>query len=140
MNASIQAPPPLERYSAEKFRQWLAGMVSDKPPSNQTDRDQMRQSLTGFLSRLPMVYGLKDRMTMWEKIGNAAIGALETFGYLAAHDLPVHPAYAMLGGGRWERDRIRVASLGGRRGDGIGRAEWEREYYSDVLNRLAAGH
>ena len=42
-----------------------------------------------------------------------------------------------LPGGRFPRDRIRVASLSGRRGDGMGRAEWEREYYGDVLRRLA---
>lgn len=75
---SIRTPPPLERFSAEKFRQWLAGMVSDKPPSTQTDRDQMKESLVDFLAALPMVYGLNDRLAMWEKIGNAAIGALET--------------------------------------------------------------
>lgn len=62
----------------------------------------------------------------------------DVFGYLYSRGLPVHPAYAMLGGGRWERERLRVASLGGRRGDGMGRAEWEREYYGDVLARLAA--
>lgn len=62
----------------------------------------------------------------------------DVFGYLAHHDLPVHPAYAMLGGGRYPRERLRVASLGGRRGDGYGRAEWEREYYGTALRRLAA--
>lgn len=57
----------------------------------------------------------------------------DVFAYLAKYSLPVHPAYGMLGGGRWDRDRIRVASLGGRRGDGAGRVEWESEYYSDWL-------
>jgi len=56
---------------------------------------------------------------------------------LAIEGLPVHPAYAMLGGGRWPREQLRVSSLGGRRGDGLGRAEWEREYYGDVVRRLA---
>ena len=64
--------------------------------------------------------------------------AKDVFAYLAYHKLPVHPAYGMLGGGRWQRDRLRVASLGGKRGTGIGRAEWEQEYYSDALNRLAS--
>lgn len=59
------------------------------------------------------------------------------FAYLTHHNLPIHPNYAMLGGGRWDRNRIRVASLGGRRGDGMGRTEWEQEYYGDVLARLA---
>lgn len=63
----------------------------------------------------------------------------DIFGWLAAKGLPVHPVYAMGGGGRWQRSQIRVASLGGRRGDGMGRTEWEREYYGDVLRRLDAG-
>lgn len=62
--------------------------------------------------------------------------AKDVMGYLARFDLPTHPAYAMLGGGRYDRWWLRVASLGGRRGDGMGRAEWEREYYGDVLRRL----
>lgn len=60
----------------------------------------------------------------------------DVFALLHQFRLPVHPAYAMLGGGRWQRQHLRVSSLGGRRGDGIGRAEWEREYYGDVLRRL----
>jgi phosphoadenosine phosphosulfate reductase len=53
----------------------------------------------------------------------------DVFAYLHAHALPVHPAYACSEGGLWERDRIRVASIGGQRGAGHGRAEWERRYY-----------
>lgn len=60
------------------------------------------------------------------------------YAFLHHFELPVHPAYAMTGGGRWDRERIRVASLGGRRGDGMGRTEWEREYYPDILNRIEA--
>jgi len=61
------------------------------------------------------------------------------FSYLAKNELPVHPAYAMFGGGRWERDRIRVAEIGDTRGTEFGRAEWEREYFSDILNRTLKG-
>lgn len=90
-----------------------------------------------------------DRKRRMRKWGTETIRTLaplgwwshaDIFAYLAAHDLPIHPAYAMTGGGRWPRDRLRVASMGGRRGDGIGRAEWEREYYGDVLRRLESGH
>lgn len=55
--------------------------------------------------------------------------AADVWAYLAAHDLPIHPAYACSMGGLWERDRIRVASLGMRRGEGVGKLEWERAYY-----------
>lgn len=57
----------------------------------------------------------------------------DVFAYLAHYDLPVHPNYAMTGGGRYERNRLRVGSLGGWRGRNMGRAEWETEYYGDLL-------
>lgn len=60
----------------------------------------------------------------------------DVFAYLAYHDLPVHPRYAMLGGGRWPRERLRVCTFGGFRGGGGGRNEWEYEYYGDVLRRI----
>lgn len=63
----------------------------------------------------------------------------DVFAYLTINDLPVHPAYAMLGGGRWPRERLRVAEIGDTHGKGGGRAEWEREYYGDILNRLSVG-
>ena len=84
------------------------------------------------------------RMSRWHE---ATVNTLAPIGwwtfqdvmtYLAIYDLPVHPAYAMLGGGRWPRERLRVASLDGVRGSGGGRAEWEREYYGDIINRIAA--
>lgn len=62
--------------------------------------------------------------------------AADIFACLAVLDLPVHPAYAMIGKGRWDREQIRVDTIGGTRGDGIGRVQWEQEYYGDVLRRL----
>lgn len=62
--------------------------------------------------------------------------ARDVFAALARYELPVHPAYACTGGGRWRRERLRVADLGDTRGTGRGRREWEREYYGDVLARL----
>src|SRR5690606_30007821 len=64
--------------------------------------------------------------------------AQEVFSWLAYHRLPVSPVYAMLGNGRWPREHIRTHSLAGTTGDGMGRHEWEREYYSDMLNRQRA--
>ena len=54
------------------------------------------------------------------------------YAYLAWRDLPVHPAYAMSYGGALERGRIRVAAIGGSRGIGVGRREWERTYYPGI--------
>lgn len=56
------------------------------------------------------------------------------FAYLFAHDLPVHPAYACLMDGQLDRSEVRVATIGGRRGVGRGRREWERRYYPEVFS------
>lgn len=55
----------------------------------------------------------------------------DVFAYLAAHDLPVHPAYGLSLGGVMERSRLRVASLAGKRGREMGRREWEDLYYPE---------
>lgn len=60
----------------------------------------------------------------------------EIFAYIEQNGLPLNPVYGYLGGGRWKRDRIRTHSLAGSSGDGIGRTEWEREYYLSELNRI----
>lgn len=81
------------------------------------------------------------RMKMWgisSKKTCAPIGywkVEDVFAYLAKYNLPVHPNYAMLGAGRWDRRKIRVAELGDITGRGIGRLEWEMEYYPDILRR-----
>lgn len=62
----------------------------------------------------------------------------QVFAYLKFFNLPIHPAYAMTGGGRWDRHYLRVAAIGNERGRGMGRLQWEKEYFSDVLNRLEA--
>lgn len=64
---------------------------------------------------------------------------VEVFAYLSRHDLPVHPAYAMTMGGALDRIRVRVASLGGERGTGRGRREWERAYYRSEMEAIARG-
>jgi len=62
----------------------------------------------------------------------------DIFAYLYKYNLPIHPNYAMLGGGRWDKYRLRVAAIGNVEGDGMGRIEWEREYYADILNTIEA--
>jgi phosphoadenosine phosphosulfate reductase len=60
----------------------------------------------------------------------------DVYAYLYKYNLPVHPNYAMLGGGRWNREYIRTAEIGDIHGNGIGRTEWEQEYYPDILARI----
>lgn len=64
--------------------------------------------------------------------------AQDVYSYAAIRGVPLHPNYAMLGGGRWPRERLRVAFLGLTHGEQFGRREWEQEYYGDALNRVAA--
>ena len=86
--------------------------------------------------------GRRFRMMRWglnSKNASAPIGRWTTqdvFAYLATYRLPVHPAYGCLGGGRWPRERLRVAEIGDTHGTGSGRREWEQEHYGDVLRRL----
>jgi len=63
----------------------------------------------------------------------------DVFAYLERYDLPIHPAYACTFGGALDRCRIRVASLGGERGTGHGRQEWEAAYYRAEVAALARG-
>lgn len=93
----------------------------------------VRQDESGPRTMRMRTWGLTTKHTCCP-IGYWSAG--DVFAYLAKYDLPIHPAYAMLGGGRWERERLRVCSLGGRRGQGIGRREWELEYYGDHLRRI----
>lgn len=60
----------------------------------------------------------------------------DIFAYLYENGLPVHPVYAMTGGGRWDKYRLRVAAIGNPEGRGMGRLQWEREYYGDILARM----
>lgn len=53
----------------------------------------------------------------------------DIFAWCATKELPLHPAYGMLGGGRWPRKHLRTHAIGGSSGTNRGRAEWEREYY-----------
>lgn len=66
----------------------------------------------------------------------AAWTAADVFAYLWLHDLPVHPAYAMSMGGLLEREHLRVGAVGGERGTGWGRREWEERYYRRELAEL----
>lgn len=59
--------------------------------------------------------------------------ATDIFAYLAGHNLPVHPAYAMSHGGILDRRWLRVHALGGVTGADKGRADWEESYFGDVI-------
>lgn len=58
--------------------------------------------------------------------------------FAAAHGwgIPLHPAYAMTAGGRFPREHLRVATIGGVRGTERGRREHEMLYYRAELEAL----
>lgn len=86
---------------------------------------------------------LRTKVAAWHGVTSAAScrpmlrwRGLDVFAYLAAQDLPVHPAYACTFGGAFARERIRVATLGGDRGTGHGRRGWELHYYRAEMYAL----
>ena len=117
---------------------FCGGNCDESTPASEIVKDSFtaRDTVAGARKIMARTHGASTRSTCrpitWWSVQ-------DVFSWLAAKDLPAHPVYAMQGGGRWPRERIRVASLGGRRGSGIGRSEWEREYYGDVLRRLESG-
>jgi phosphoadenosine phosphosulfate reductase len=88
----------------------------------------------------------KIRLLQWKMNGFASENSCrplalwnskEIFSYIEQNNLPLNPVYGYLGGGRYDRKQIRTHSLYGTTGDGMGRKEWEKEYYSDILNKIA---
>lgn len=79
------------------------------------------------------VHGPNSRNT------SAPIGwwkGLDVFAYLAKYNLPIHPAYACTMGGTYDRQHIRVSTIGGWRGAHRGRAQWEERYYPEHLRAI----
>jgi phosphoadenosine phosphosulfate reductase len=66
----------------------------------------------------------------------------DVFAYIEQNGLPLNAAYGMLGGGRWQRNNIRTHGLYGcvaqrnGRGSGMGKVEWEREYFEAEIRRI----
>jgi phosphoadenosine phosphosulfate reductase len=81
---------------------------------------KMRQKIHGYASLNTLA-----PLTYWT--------VKDVFIYLYKYQVPVHPAYAMTFGGLIDRDHIRVASIGGKRGSNFDRYEWEKIYYPDIL-------
>lgn len=62
----------------------------------------------------------------------------DIFSYAYHNEIPLCPAYGFLGGGRYDRSKIRTHSMSSPTdlaGSGMGRLEWEKEYYPDMVAR-----
>lgn len=62
--------------------------------------------------------------------------AVDVFAYSLTRGLPIAPAYACLMNGLLDPCKIRIATLGGERGTGHGRASWEWRYYPQEMEKL----
>lgn len=62
--------------------------------------------------------------------------AADVFAHLYARGLPVHPAYACVMGGAFDRERLRVDMIGCEIGQHQGRGAWEEHYYPDALREI----
>ena len=82
---------------------------------------KLRQKLYGVESKYTLA-----PITYWS--------TLMVFAYLNYYDVPTHPAYAMTHGGLFDREYLRVASIGGKRGSNFDRTTWEKMYYPEILN------
>lgn len=82
---------------------------------------KMRQKIHGVASANTLA-----PITYWK--------TLEVFAYLQYFNVPTHPAYAMTKGGLFDRNHLRVSSIGGKRGSNFDRSQWEKMYYPEVFN------
>lgn len=124
-------------WEKETYRRWDAGWRAvNRSLEMERHLSGVRASESGVRKIRMRVWGLSSPRTC------CPIGwwtEADVFGFAAVMNLPLHPNYAMLGGGRWPRDKIRTAELGDVKGTERGRRTHELEYYSDVLHRLEAG-
>jgi phosphoadenosine phosphosulfate reductase len=108
------------------FRRLVDKVGRDYVSGIRADESAMRR-------RRHLVWGASTKhtcapMTRWS--------ARDVWAYAYAYDLPLHPVYAMSLGGSLDRDHLRVASLDGKRGRGMGRAEWEKTYFGWRLDEI----
>lgn len=86
--------------------------------------------------RCMMRYGVSTERTC-RPLGNWS--GEDVFAYLRKYDLPTHPNYAMSMGGALPRERLRVAWLTLRHGQGMGRRQWELAYYRPQVEAIERG-
>lgn len=70
-------PPQIKSYSADEFRQWLAGLTEDR---DDMDYEELKPLLYEFISILPLVYSLKERLEMWSRISEHMVSAADACG------------------------------------------------------------
>lgn len=135
--ATVDRSLPLEVWDRETYRIWDAAWRNIERRFGCRHLSGVRGSENSRRMMRMRLYGENSPNTCaplaWWNVA-------DVFAYLATHRLPVNASYAMLGGGRWPRENLRTSELGDAKGSGMGRAEWEREYYGDVLNRMTPTH
>lgn len=124
----MERSPQLEAGIAECRRRWGKRWVSG-----------LRADESGARAKMARIDTARERAGRYSSTCCPIRwwSADDVFAYLYAHGLPVHPSYACTRGGMWDRGQIRVSIIGGKKGRGFGREEWERVYYGDVVRRIA---
>lgn len=124
-----------EAWDKETYGRWNAAWKEANRRFGHRHISGVRAKESGIRNIRMRVHGLSSENT------SAPLGWLPTewvFAYMAHYDLPIHPNYAMLGGGRYDREKIRVSEIGDQGGVIRGRREWEMEYYGDIMRRIRA--
>lgn len=73
----MNAPPKLRSFSADTFRQWLAGLTDDH---DRKDYEEIKPLLFDFVGVLPLVYNFTDRVPMWSRIAEHIVAAADSCG------------------------------------------------------------
>lgn len=67
-----ELPPPTDTLSTEEMRQRLAGLIDNQAEKPEWYTHVAKGLAIDFCASLPSVFGSElDRLTMWDKIGNA---------------------------------------------------------------------
>lgn len=129
-------PGPYEEHAATSCADfYAAGGVFARGASGRRRFTGIRSAESASREMSALVHGVATKSVCRPLLHWSAH---EVYAALDLADLPVHPNYAMSRAGTLDRDWLRVDVIGGETGTGMGRREWERHYYSDVLNRVLA--
>jgi len=129
----------IEVWCEQGEKGWLAGGTLEKGFAQFIEQAKIDRHISGIRAQESAIRRMRAKR--WGVSSPNTCAPLsnwthrDIFAYLAKHNLPIHPNYAMLGDGRYPREYLRVASLGGIRGREMGRYEWEYEYYADILRK-----
>lgn len=131
-DAWLKRFPECDYREFREDERWGTGAVRPGKTFGGPERELGRRRITGLRADESSGRRMRFRASgLSTETSCAPIGywsAADVWAYLAIHDLPICPVYAMTFGGALNRDKVRTASLGGERGRIFGRLDWEKAY------------